>query len=153
MQPNGAQADSHFVSQCLIWPNSPQEMASKLQKSKNNSHGTTFFQTNAAAFHIWNSAFSFFLKPRYGDVPRILPFRHIHLLLCLVSHRLFILAFISAITAVPIWSLRAKWKPVVSLRCRLKVSACNGSWHRLSSPFWRSTIGSTRHRKLWKDLS
>lgn len=63
------------------------------------------------------------------DVPRILPFRHIHLPLCLVSHRLFILAFISAITAVPIWSLRAKWKPVVSLRCGLKVSACNGSWH------------------------
>lgn len=46
---------------------------------------------------------------------------------CLVSLRLFILAFISAITAMPVRSLRGKWKTAVILRCRLKVSSCRGS--------------------------
>lgn len=62
-----------------------------------------------------------------SELPRILPFRHIHLLLCLVSHRLFILAFISAITAMLVRSLQGKWKTAVILRCRVKVSTCSGS--------------------------
>lgn len=61
-----------------------------------------------------------------SELPRILPFRHIHLL-CLVSHRLFILAFISAITAMLVRSLQGKWKTAVILRCRVKVSTCSGS--------------------------
>lgn len=156
--PTCAQTEKQCVRLCLIWPNSPPKT---VLRKKNVRSAAFFFQTNAAslrqtdAFQIWNPAL--FFSPQKSDVPRILPFRHIHLLLCLVSHRLFILAFISAITAVPIWSLRAKWKPVVSLRCRLKVSACNGSWHfffptAFLQRFWHSTASHYRTRSTCRLL-
>lgn len=156
-------------SVCSSVPNSAKLKSSQVSHPKlfcaKTVRSAPFFQTHAAsvrqtdAFQIWNPAlFFFFFLPQKSDVPRILPFRHIHLLLCLVSHRLFILAFISAITAVPIWSLRAKWKPVVSLRCRLKVSACNGSWHFFPTAFLqhfgtalRATIEPDLHTDFGKN--
>lgn len=132
--PNCAQTDKQCVRLCLIWPNSPPKTVLRKNRPKRRVFPDER-RLSRADRRLPDLKSSFFFLPQKSDVPRILPFRHIHLLLCLVSHRLFILAFISAITAVPIWSLRAKWKPVVSLRCRLKVSACNGSWHFFPTAF------------------
>lgn len=89
--------------------------------------GVCFMQTDE--FQKWNPGFLWI-----QNCQRVLPFRHIHLLLCLVSCRLFILAFISAITAMPVRSIRGKWKTAVILRYGLKVTSC-GETHM--TPFVR----------------
>lgn len=75
--------------------------ACKSASLSGHTPGVIFMQTDE--FQKRNRVFSL-----NSELPRILPFRYIHLLLCLVSHRLFILAFISAITAMPVRSLRGK---------------------------------------------